>query len=122
MTRSNATTFREAGKNMLNCRDRRRALLERMALARLQCRRKWNAVRRRSPRRTNNKLKRLILLQIRVPESGAFGAHGMGKLYLRTITDVGFDLLPLVAFLNFLARSANGKNARQSFYVREGLL
>ena len=64
----------------------------------------------------------LAALELRIPESGAFGAHGVGELELRTIPNVGLDLLPLIALLNSFARSADGENTGQSFYVGEGLL
>jgi len=90
----------------------------RMALARLQCRRKWSGVHPHSPHRTNSNLQQLIVVQVGY-QRVCIGAHSVGKLDLGTIADVGFDLLPLIAFLNFLARSTNRENAGQSFHVGE---
>src|SRR3989442_1712697 len=93
-----------------------------MALVRLPCPRRSNGGRRPSRRRVNSDPQRLTLAVLRIPEHSAFGAHGVGELDLGAIADVGLNLLPVASFLNFLARGADGKNARQSLHIGESLL
>src|SRR5713226_7851455 len=85
---------------------------ERMVLARLQFPQKLSGdLPRHRRRRVNSDSRRLSLVEVRIPDLGAFRAHGVGELDLGAIADVGLDLPPSVAFLDFLARSADGKNA-----------
>src|SRR6266852_5654704 len=93
-----------------------------MALARLRSPRKLSAALRRCQRRVNSDLRPLTLGVLRIPELGAFGAHGVRELDLRVIADVRLDLLPVAGVLNFLARGADRENARQSLHIGESLL
>src|SRR5713226_5061187 len=96
---------------------------ERMVLARLQFPQKLSGdLPRHCRRRVNSDSRRLSLVEVRIPDLGAFRAHGMGELHLRAIPDVGLDLLPVAGFLNFLARGADGENAGQSLHIGESLL
>src|SRR6266852_5546450 len=72
--------------------------------------------------RENGASSPLAVVEVRIPENGAFGADRMRELELRAIPDVGLDLLPFVAFLNFLAGGADGENAGKSFHAGESLL
>src|SRR5439155_16822469 len=46
-----------------------------------------------------------------IPKCGALWAHGMGKLDLGAIANVGFDLLPTPVFgTDFFAGSADGQD------------
>src|SRR5216683_679491 len=93
-----------------------------MALVRSRFRRKSSAALRRCHRRVNSDPWRLTLGVLRIPKLGALGAHGVRELDLGTIADVDLDLLPVVGFLNFLARGADRENARQSLHIGESLL
>src|SRR6267154_6209954 len=93
-----------------------------MALAPSPFPRKSSAALRRCHRRVNSDPRRLTLGVLRIPELGAFGAHGVRELDLGAIADVGLDLLPVAGFLNFLARGADRENARQSLHIGESLL
>src|SRR5258708_35800890 len=93
-----------------------------MALVRSRFRRKSSAALRRCHRRVNSDPWRLTLGVLRMPELGAFGAHGVRELELGAIADVGLDLLPVAGFLNFLARGADRENARQGLHIGESLL
>src|SRR5882724_4371904 len=64
--------------------------------------------RQSSLRNFSETLLRLFLHMLRIPVTRAFRANSVGKLHLRVIADVCFDLLPIPTFfLDLFAGSAN---------------